>query len=194
MSERCVMRAAGTSLGSTSNRHISVVRVCVSNNDNTKTLLSMLRVVVAGGKDLQTITTSGPYMYRTSKDIRFALSVNNERAALNHLLNVVRENLDAYPTTLEEDNEALANGSLPPFSNKRHARIQVRGEKEVLLHYLDFATTGLSVIDLSLEEFQKEVVNVQKTKNNCIAQYCSDVIGAILREEDRKGSVRDELA
>jgi len=154
----------------------------------------MLRVVVAGGKDLQTITTSGPYMYRTSKDIRFALSVNNERAALNHLLNVVRENLDAYPTTLEEDNEALANGSLPPFSNKRHARIQVRGEKEVLLHYLDFATTGLSVIDLSLEEFQKEVVNVQKTKNNCIAQYCSDVIGAILREEDRKGSVRDELA
>jgi len=46
------------------------VRVCISNNDNTKTLLSMLRVVAADKEDLTTITSSGPYMYRTSKDIR----------------------------------------------------------------------------------------------------------------------------
>jgi len=105
------------------------VRVCVSNNDNTKTLLSMLRVVVASKADLATILSSGPYMYRTSKDIRFALSVANERAALQHLLFSVKKSLALYLTTLEEDNEALQHGDLPPFSNIRNARIQVRGEK-----------------------------------------------------------------
>lgn len=163
------------------------VRVAVSNNDNTKTLLSMLRVAVASKADLHTILSSGPYMYRTAKDIRFALSVANERLALQHLYDVVKKCLAAYPTTLAEDNNALLHGDLPPFSNKRNARIQIRGEKEVLHHYLDFAETGLSVIDLKDEkEFNAEIELIQSTRHNCIAQYCGDVIGAILREEARR--------
>ena len=113
-------------------------------------------------------------------------SVRNEKAALTHLLNVAQSSLAAYPTTLDEDNEALAHGDLPPFSNKRHARIQVRGEKEVLLHYKDFAETSLSVIDLKEHEFQDEAKHLLREKHNCIAQYCNDVIGAIIGEESRK--------
>lgn len=47
------------------------------------------------------------YVYRTVKDIRFPLSVRNERAAMQRLLALVKEIISGYPTTLEEDKEQL---------------------------------------------------------------------------------------
>ena len=45
------------------------------------------------------------------------------------------------------------NGGLEPFSNRRHALIQVYGEKVVLRHYLDFAETALAcLMALDLED------------------------------------------
>jgi len=43
----------------------------------------------------------------------------------HHLACQVEEKLGAYPTTLEADAAALASKGLPPFSNQRHAVIQV---------------------------------------------------------------------
>ena len=47
--------------------------------------------------------------------------------------------MKAYPTSIKEDELALKGPSLVPYSNERHARIQVLGEKRVLQHYSDFA-------------------------------------------------------
>lgn len=46
-------------------------------------------------------------MYRTVKDIRFPVSVRNERAAMQRLLALVKDSLAGYPTSLEEDRAAL---------------------------------------------------------------------------------------
>lgn len=40
----------------------------------------------------------------------------------------------------------IKDGGLEPFSNRRHALIQVCGEKVVLHHYLDFAETVLACL------------------------------------------------
>lgn len=54
----------------------------------------------------------------------------------------------AYPQPLSEDLLQLATpGLLPPFSNQRHAVIQVAGEKEVLLHYRELCKVALQLID-----------------------------------------------
>jgi len=56
--------------------------------------------------------------------------------------------LAAYPQPLGEDLNQLATpGLLPPFSNQRHAVIQVAGEKEVLLHYRELCKVALQLID-----------------------------------------------
>ena len=53
------------------------------------------------------IADGARYVYRTVKDIRFPLSVRNERAAMQRLLALVKESIDGYPTSLEEDRAAL---------------------------------------------------------------------------------------
>lgn len=50
------------------------------------------------------------YVYRTVKDVRFPLSVRNERAAMQRLLALVKDSLDGYPTSLKEDRLALKVG------------------------------------------------------------------------------------
>ena len=141
------------------------IRVSVSNNENTKAMMSMLRVIVANGEELSIITCGGLYMYRTCKDVRFAISTRNERCALILLLQIVEKALSAYPTTLEEDNLALQSEDfLPQFSNARNATIQVRGEKEVLHHYKNLAETALSVITLPEKEFE---ASIQVSTSTC---------------------------
>jgi len=125
------------------------VRVCVSNNENTKSMLSMLRVIVANDEEMNSVSCSGLYMFRTAKDIRFPLSLRNERAALEHLLRIVRRTLSEYSTSLEEDIKALESDRFVLFSNIRNAIIQVKGEKEVLHHFENFAVTAINVMDLN---------------------------------------------
>mmetsp|Transcript_18601 Transcript_18601/g.27293 ORF Transcript_18601/g.27293 Transcript_18601/m.27293 type:complete len:560 (-) Transcript_18601:604-2283(-) len=180
---------------------IKRVRVCVSNNENTKIMMSMMRVIVADAGELEAITGSGAgggircsgsgigvLVYRTCRDVRFPLSLRNENAALHNLLAVVRRALLAYPTTLAQDNEQLAGNTLPQFSNARHAVIQVRGEKEVLHHFEDFVLTSLQVIDIDQDEqFDAAIKSMEGMgKHHTIIRYCSDVIGAIRREEKRR--------
>ena len=91
------------------------VRVCVSNNDNTKSLLSMLRVKVADETDMQTVLASGPYMYRSCKDIRFGLSINNEKGALT-MLKVSRDPI-SLPSPSPPYCSCLPCRPPPPLTN-----------------------------------------------------------------------------
>jgi hypothetical protein len=81
---------------------------------------------------------------------------------MTHLLAVLRRGLNLYPTSLAQDMDDLLDEiSYPRFSNKRHAKIQVRGEKEVLHHFAIWAQTALevmNVIEQDLEEEQKNIV------------------------------------
>ena len=76
------------------------------------------------------------------------LSERNEAAAWRAFAALADDALAAYPTTLADDDAALAESGprgdgpmLPLFSNARNARVHVRGEKRVLEHWKRVAQT-----------------------------------------------------
>lgn len=153
------------------------VRVCVSNNENTRLLFSLLRSLSCDRAELECISSSpssndgmsralfglndpmmrhsfpGSSYHRSCRDIRHPISIRNERAAMRLLLDTVHRQLNQYPTTLAQDLRALRDErAYPQFSNRRHARIQVRGEKQVLHHFRSWAETALEVLDIMEDE------------------------------------------
>lgn len=219
-----------SSLSTNAAPSIKRIRVCVSNNENTRILFSMLRVIVADESELRVITssaaslvTSSPNLsramlglsgtsglYRTCRDIRCPISLRNERAAMDHLLGVTARALRMYPTTLSQDIvDLLDEGPFPRFSNKRHAKIQISGEKEVLHHFAEWARTALEVMDVierelyntpwnNLDTTQRQFLDFssliqsmeddenENTKHHTIVRYCADVLGALRREEKKR--------
>jgi hypothetical protein len=175
-----------------------------------------------GMADARTIAAATSSFYRSCRDIRHPISLRNERAAMKHLMEVVGRSLSKYPTTLAQDiTDLLDEESYPRFSNKRHAKIQVRGEKEVLHHFLTWAQTALEVLDVMEQELDEESVEVQLTPrgvttevlrpsfetviqrmeedegsvgglHHTIVRYCADVLGSLRREELK--SVRRQKA
>lgn len=176
------------------------VRVCVSNNENTRILFSMLRVLACNASELDRITFGGRIgsgggfhsggpgsnttsssssvtqrlvgmpvsvmgaassgtaaSLRTCQDVRYPISLRNERYAMELLLEVTSRALSKYPTSLSQDSTDLRDEiSYPKFSNKRNAKLQVRGEKEVLHHYALWARTAIHVIDIICHELELE--------------------------------------
>ena len=217
---------------------IKRIRICVSNNENTRLLFSLLRALVCNREELKAMTSpvssdtsvsralfgltdrtltssSGSTMtyYRTCRDIRHPISLRNERAAMRLLLEVIGRQLARYPTTLAQDvSDLMDERACPRFSNKRHAKIQVRGEKEVLHHFARWARTSLDVIDVIEAELKEEHGNVEvqmggdgritteerpgfeyvirrmedeesSEVHHTILRYCADVLGSLRREE-----------
>jgi hypothetical protein len=78
--------------------------------------------------------------------------------------------------------------ALPPFSNARHAAIQVNGEKEVLQYYDDLTTAALGVIDLpNEEEFDAAIKSLEGAGTHyLILRYCADIIGATRRRSQKQ--------
>jgi hypothetical protein len=98
---------------------------------------------------------------RTCQDVRYPVNLRNERRAMEILLGITSRVLSAYPTSLAQDDIDLADEvSCPKFSNRRNARLQVRGEKEVLNHFASWARTAMHVIDIILHELEVERVLV----------------------------------
>jgi hypothetical protein len=247
------------------------VRICVSNNENTRLLFSLLRALACNRAELTGITTpffstSGsqpqqqqpspdrhvanmtrtlfglpefpshlmqqyrpagqasqpatstaaagvtPLSYhRSCRDIRHPISLRNEKATMRLLLDIVHRHLSQYASTLAQDIQDLQDEArYPRYSNVRHAKIQVRGEKEVLHHYAHWARVALDVLDVMEEELNEErgSVEVQLTNlgqyrteerpgfesvirrmdddeevHHTILRYCSDVLGSLRREE-----------
>ncbi len=222
------------------------VRVCVSNNENTRILFSMLRVLAANEEDLRAMSTaptlpfgdSGCSLYlsralrgytasnpdnsafatmqhaaffRTCRDIRNPINLKNERAAMKLLLAILSKALESYPCSLAEDVTDLMNEeAYPKFSNRRHAKIQVRGEKEILHHFAFWAQTSIDLIELIEREiaFEKkkreglvdessrprpsfefiiQAMEEDDALHFTILRYCGDVLGAL-----RKDALRSE--
>jgi len=229
---------ASSHFASTTSPVIKRIRICVSNNENTRLLFSLLRALVCNREELRAVTSpvssdasvsralfgltdhtrtvatsSGntTTYYRTCRDIRHPIGLRNERAAMRLLLEVIGRQLSRYPTTLAQDVADLVDEArFPRFSNKRHAKIQMRGEKEVLHHFARWARTALDVMDVIEAEVKDEKgVEVQMISGRTIAEerpsfdflirrmeeeetggihhtilrYCADVLGSLRREE-----------
>mmetsp|Transcript_13101 Transcript_13101/g.30514 ORF Transcript_13101/g.30514 Transcript_13101/m.30514 type:complete len:194 (-) Transcript_13101:148-729(-) len=82
------------------------------------------------------------------------------------LLEVVSRALSKYPTTLAQDVADLMNErAYPRFSNVRHAKIQLRGEKQVLHHFARWAKTALQVMHVLEQEIQEEQIRMQEEQD-----------------------------
>jgi|UPI0005819AA7 histone-lysine N-methyltransferase SETD3 len=183
----------------TSGPVVKRVRVCVSNNENTRLLFSLLRALACNETELSAIASpvsndgvtralfglgapqplSGsrnhPFApslsyHRSCRDIRHPISLRNERASMKLLLSLLHRQLASYPTTISQDMADLQDeASYPQFSNRRHAKIQVRGEKEVLHHFRVWSETALDMltfIEDELKEQQQGNVEVELLQNN----------------------------
>lgn len=190
------------------------VRVCVSNNENTRLLFSLLRSIELTNEELEHVRAVSRSMHpqyhssivsASALDIRRPVSIRNERAALKHLIQAIRKQQAAYPTTLEEDIRLLEerHDLYPMFSNKRHAKIQVRGEKEVLEHFLEWSVTGLQVLGIiegevndpygtSNNDFEYTIrrMDMDDRVHHTVLRYCEDVLGSLRREELKKSRLQ----
>jgi len=81
------------------------------------------------------------------------LSCANEAAALRHLAALCSAQLARYSTSLEADRAALAAGVTPSGealaygSNRRNVLVLLRGEKEVLAHYVALAALAVPLLE-----------------------------------------------
>lgn len=168
------------------------IRVCVSDNESTKVLLAMLRMIEADKEDFEIlISCASNALYRSLRDAQIAITLRNEIRAMQALVRLCEDYLRKYPTTFEEDVQRLTHGNVPLFSNERNALIQVKGEKEVLLFFKDFASTALiGLRSRDINEFDEFLNQVRVTKHTIIFQYCRGTVGRLLHEELRRGELR----
>ena len=75
---------------------------------------------------------------------------------------------------------------MKPFSNRRHAVIQVKGEKEVLLCYKRLCTTALQIIEADDTTFASTLANLYQESNYFIANYCQDVLSRVRQDSLRQ--------
>lgn len=174
------------------------IRVCVSDNDNTKLLLAFLRLIEADSEDFDIlISSAGSALYRSIRDAQVAIGTKNEYRAMALLEKVCLDLLSKYATTYEQDIERLKrkNGidpdAVPLFSNERNALIQIKGEKEVLLFFIDFATTAMKLLkSKDIYEFDNTINSIRINKHNLIFQYCRSVVGRLVQEEFRRNDFK----
>ena len=169
------------------------LRVSVCDNENSRIMFAMLRIIEADHDDFEKLVstagaTGGASAYRSVKDAQAPIGVRNELRAMRLLREIVDEYLDAYPATYEEDCKRLTStdNPVPPFSNERHALIQVKGEKEVLLFYQDFADTATRLLDIRDDAvFDRELQETRPKKHAIVQQYLTNVVSR-LRLDDRQ--------
>jgi len=209
---------------------IKSVRICVlPNHESTKILFSLCRVLACNGAELMALSeqssfssnpgwnllgftsssSSGNITFnRTCRDVRHPISLRNEKEALSILLNLIQSSLSKYPTSLAQDIDDLFNvNAYPLYSNRRHAKIQVKGEKEILHHFACLSHVGLSLVSIIEKELEYEKGdnmaqvepnfdqalqsldydgNLSDGQKLIIFRYCFDVLGALRKEEIRK--------
>lgn len=185
------------------------VRVSVCENENSRILLSLLRIIEADMEDFERLTLaggnstmgvgpggrSGSRSYRSIQDALVPISVRNEMRAMKHLKKMCDDCLAAYPNTYEQDCVRLADNSSPPsltpFSNERHALIQVRGEKEVLLFYKDYALSAIRLLEIKEDgPFEVELAAVWPTKHMVVQQYLSNTLCRLRQDEKQRAEMR----
>lgn len=131
----------------------------------------------------------GSRSYRSIQDAQIPVSIRNEIRAMKNLKSICEDYLSAYPTTYDDDVYRLNDensSALPPFSNERHALIQVKGEKEVLLFFKDFSTTAIQLLEIRDDVvFNRELAAIWPSKHVLIQQYLSNC-ACRLRQSDKQ--------
>lgn len=182
------------------------MRVSICENENNRILFSLLRIIEADVEDFERLAIAAGYAtqsssrpgsrpYRSIQDAQAPISVRNEIRAMRHLKVVCEDCLAAYPHSYEDDCLRLADDSSPralaPFSNQRHALIQVRGEKEVLLFYKDFAQTAIRLLEMKDDgTFELELAVVWPTKHVVVQQYLSNSLCRVRRDDKQRSEMR----
>lgn len=205
------------------------LRICVSpNHESNKILFSFCRVLACNEAELQSLSQSSCFssspgwnllgftssssgsitFNRTCRDIRHPINLRNEKEALKILLNLIQCSLSKYPTSLSQDtNDLLDEKIYPLYSNIRHAKIQIKGEKEILHHFCCWCQLALKVVSVIEQELVLEqsgkldqmIPNFDQVLQSLdydekltdyhkpiIFRYCYDVLGALRKDELRK--------
>lgn len=89
------------------------------------------------------------------------LDVENERRALQKLIDACEGRLDDFSCSTGKDDDLLASGQLTPAG--RNAVIVRRGEKQVLRHTIDHASLALFALDLP--EHERRVVLIRRASD-----------------------------
>eukprot|EP00457_Paulinella_chromatophora_P007097 gb/GEZN01007117.1/.p1 GENE.gb/GEZN01007117.1/~~gb/GEZN01007117.1/.p1 ORF type:complete len:382 (-),score=60.05 gb/GEZN01007117.1/:181-1326(-) len=109
-------------------------------HQGTRNLFSMLRFMCLGaGNEWEHFKQMFDGTHR---------SEHNERLALTLLGVAVKRNLARFPTSLQQDNELLASGTLEMFGNYRNSVVMRRGEKLVLHAFLELSNRALELLEL----------------------------------------------
>lgn len=177
------------------------IRVCMTDNDNGRVMFALLRIIVADLDEFSFLTSSSssPSVYRSIRDAQIPLGLRNEQRAMHALESLCTSALAAYPCSLEEDSRNLSETDtnspnfLAPFSNHRHAVLQVKGEKEVLHFYHDFAQTALRLLSLpssDVREIEAEIEKLRATGKSMLHIYGKGVV-LRMKMEQRSQQVRD---
>jgi histone-lysine N-methyltransferase SETD3 len=179
-----------------STSHYRRVRVCISDNENTRLMLALLRIIEADRDELGMLMSSPDGSnagYRSVYNAQTPISVRSELKVLAALQIMCQSYLDKYPTSLENDCTKLATGNIPLFTNERNALIQIKGEKEVLHFFLDLAETGTRLLYSkgASGEFEGALDEVRKSKHQVIYQYCRTVVQRVRYEDMRRQDIRE---
>ena len=160
------------------------IRLAVADNENFRIAFGLLRISVATKEDIDAYVASrGKNMFRSIRDLANPMSIENEERTLERLMSMCSDYLSRYPTTYDDDCARLSSkddSELPLYSNARNALIQVRGEKKVLLHYLNFASTGLAHIRCQSDSnFNSMLRQLDVRSHPLVYNYCANEVSKL---------------
>jgi len=143
-----------------------------------KECFSFLRVMHAQNKEMMIL----PHNQGTN-DIP-PLSIRNEQLSLLALSKAARESLLKFDTTLEHDNELLADEeNYKKFSNKRNIVLMRRGEKEVLHFYVNLAKICIPLLRMQWKDLKKEVASKYRDTGDSdpLSNYVNTVVVELVK-------------
>ena len=179
----------------------SRIRIAVGESDSRKLFFAILRLAQCTSEDFQLLSQMNGG-FRSIRDLMIPLSLGNETRTMKRLQEMCMGMLDAYPTSYDEDVARLAGSAvegeaLPTseqgqpdpvsvlYTNERHAVLQIRGEKEVLGHYLVLAEVAVDLLASGCNDKELEVVireRLRGTVHDSIYHYCRGAITRLVRE------------
>jgi histone-lysine N-methyltransferase SETD3 len=174
------------------------LRIAVCDNENSRNMMALLRVIESDRNEFEKLISSGESNsgYRSIRNAHVPVSTRLEFKVLIKLNELISQYLAAYPTTYDDDCKRLESPDGPVlFSNERHALIQVKGEKEILLFYKEFTETGIRLLqikDNNWIEYDAIMNQVRNSKHSIVYQYCRNVIHRLRCDEQRRNEIRQK--
>lgn len=117
--------------------------------ESTKEAFSFLRFAHAEATEVMLLPQLSEGKNFTKQPVP-PISPSNEANVLRTFRQVFQQQLNKYPTSLEEDIATLDAGTYPFGSNRRNALVVVKGEKEVCHHFLQLADECIPLLEMEV--------------------------------------------